>query len=56
MKYTEKQITKAFFKWVENERLTPSNFRTDQECIREDAKDLAKQKSNYLIKLINEER
>ena len=56
MKYTKKEITKAFIKWVENERLTPSNFTPDSECIREDAKDLAKQKSNYLIKLINEER
>ena len=54
MKYTRKEIIKGFEKWVAEERLTPSKFVSDSDCLKEDSESLAKYKAEALIKYINQ--
>ena len=53
MKYTRKQILKAFEIWTEVERLTPSQLMTHEECNAVDSDDLAELKTQTLIDYID---
>ena len=53
MKYTRKQILKANIKWITEERLKPTNFFTDEQCMKEDVEELAESKTQALIDYIN---
>lgn len=53
MKYSEKQIRKAFLEWGTFERLNPNKVMSDIECNLLDIEDLSNEKADYLIKIMN---
>lgn len=54
MKYTKKQITKAFANWQIDYRLNPSTFKSDEDVASQDIKDHAKGQFNSLIKYMKQ--
>jgi hypothetical protein len=52
MKYTKKEITKAFEVWVKDLRLNPETFMSDEEVRELSYKEQAKIDADYLISLI----
>jgi hypothetical protein len=55
MKYTKKQIKKAFISWLSEERLKPSDFISVEELDKTDVKDAAELNTNTLINYIKEQ-
>ena len=54
MKYTEKQIKKAFLKWETFNRLNPSKVMTDEVFKNMDVEETAEANTQQLINYINE--
>lgn len=54
MKYSKKQIRKAFQMWLSEQRVTPSGFMSDEDVNAMDAKHLAKLNAEALIDYIIE--
>ena len=54
MKYSKKQLRKAFERWIIEVRVTPSNFISDEDTIKLDAKLLAKGYTKLIIEYIDE--
>jgi hypothetical protein len=52
MKYSKKQLIKAWKDWTIEQRLNPSNFMTEDECINTDVDKYSKMCVNQLIKRI----
>jgi len=52
MKATKKQITEACLEWNKRERLEPNDFRSERNMKKQSAKKIAKEQTEYLIKLI----
>ena len=55
MKYTKKQIEKGFLNWETQLRLHPENFSTTEEELIENVETLSKNKTEALIKFINQD-
>jgi len=53
MKYSKKQIKQAFLEWETDSRLTPSDFLTDQDKLKEDSVEIADRNAEALIKYMN---
>lgn len=53
MKYTEKQIYKAFLKWETEKRTNPSTFMSESECNGTCLKVFADMLTKELIKNVN---
>lgn len=53
MKYSEKQIRKAYLKWSKEERLNPTTFMKDDEIVKIDIEEISNDRANYLIKLMS---
>ena len=54
MKYSEKQIRKAYEHWITEVRLIPSNFISDEATRKQDVKEVAKGYTKLLIEYIDE--
>ena len=52
MKYTKKQIKKAFLDWHTECRLNPSAFKTIEECNTQDIEEVAENDTKTLINYI----
>ena len=56
MKYTKKQIKKAYLEWCTDERLNPTKYETTEDGSKEDIKDVSEGKANHLISLIEKNK
>ena len=52
MKYTEKQIRKAFLRWEIEERLNPESIMSNSEVLEINADTMAEMKTEELLKYI----
>lgn len=52
MKYTKKQLIKAWEEWTIEQRLNPSKFMSEEECLNTDVRDISQMCVNELIKRI----
>jgi len=52
MKYTKKQIQKAFEKWQEIERLEPETIQSKESLLSVNAKQVAKEQTETLLSFI----
>jgi hypothetical protein len=56
MKYTKKEITRAFELWVKDARLSPETFMSEEKTRELSYKEEAKRDAEYLISLIKYDR
>ena len=53
MKYTKKQLVKAYEEWTSENRLNPSSFISDEDCLKINVKEYSEMCINTLIGYIN---
>lgn len=52
MKYTKKQLEKAFEQWIKESRLNPKDFLTEQQVNEMNLIDLAKDNVKWLLSYV----
>ena len=53
MKYTKKQIKKAFALWEKDNRINPTKFDTKEQCLEVDVEEQAENLIETLLTYIN---